>query len=85
MEMSYQRLRERVDPSLIPYRSSLDSKEYLARERYKTRVSFHGTKLRNVRSIARWGFVKPGEKAGENTVDGVWVLLWSRGLFLARA
>ena len=67
-EMSYQRLRECVDPSLIPHRSSLDNKKDLAREICKTRVSFHGTKLHDVRSIVRWGFVKPGEKAGENTV-----------------
>jgi len=68
MELSYAKLRQCVSTQQIRKDSALDNRKDLATEICKPRVTFHGTNRRNVSSIVRHGFVKPGDKAGGNTI-----------------
>jgi hypothetical protein len=66
---SYYRLRECVSGKIIPTGSSRDNKRGLAEEICKPRVSFHGTQRHVIPSIVRHGFIKPGDKAGNEDIE----------------
>jgi hypothetical protein len=40
----------------------------MAKKLTEPHIAFHGTRNQAISSIVRWGFVKPGEKAGDNVV-----------------
>ncbi|TVY53379.1 hypothetical protein LCER1_G005469 [Lachnellula cervina] len=67
--LTYAQLRECVDGKVIKVGSYQDNREDLAQEICKQRVAFHGTQRHLVSSIVRYGFVKPGAKAGDEVVD----------------
>ncbi|KAE8443283.1 hypothetical protein EG329_001999 [Mollisiaceae sp. DMI_Dod_QoI] len=69
MKRSYTKLRQCVSSTRIARGSSLDRKEDLAQELCTPKVTFHGTQRRNVSSIVRYGFVKPGDKAGDKEIS----------------
>ncbi|KAH7327096.1 hypothetical protein BKA65DRAFT_566324 [Rhexocercosporidium sp. MPI-PUGE-AT-0058] len=62
-------LRRCVSSQVLSPRSALDNARGLASELCKPTVTFHGTQRHVVSSIVRWGFAKPGEKAGKETVQ----------------
>ncbi|KAF8855832.1 hypothetical protein BDZ45DRAFT_727889 [Acephala macrosclerotiorum] len=62
-------LRKYVNPMKIRRGSALDTQEGLAEEICKPRVTFHGTQRHKVSSIVRYGFVKPGDKAGRTKIE----------------
>jgi Poly(ADP-ribose) polymerase catalytic domain len=71
-------LRECVPKSTIPSNSSLDD---LARELCRPRATYHGTSRWNVSSIVRWGFVLPGQKAGNATVSIAYGSSFGQGIY----
>lgn len=68
LRCSYSQLRRCVAHDTIPYGSSLDNRDDLARQLCKPRATYHGTNRWKVSSIVRWGFVIPGQKAGDSTI-----------------
>ena len=68
LNLPYPKLRECVAEKKIPRGSALDRHNDLAAELCKPTVTFHGTLRRNLSSIVRWGFVKPGQKAGDQDI-----------------
>ncbi|KUJ23748.1 uncharacterized protein LY89DRAFT_776002 [Mollisia scopiformis] len=69
LKRPYNRLRQCVSSKAIARGSSLDKKKHLAEELSRPRVTFHGIQRHNVSSIVRYGFVKPGDKAGDTQID----------------
>ncbi|KAL2060746.1 hypothetical protein VTL71DRAFT_9388 [Oculimacula yallundae] len=63
-----EKLRKCVSSERVKPQSALDNVRGLASELCKPTVTFHGTQRHLVSSIVRWGFVKPGERAGKETV-----------------
>jgi len=69
LTLSYHKLRECVSGRTTSSGSSLDNKQNLVEEICKPRVSFHGTHRYFIPSIVRHGFIKPGDKAGNEEVQ----------------
>jgi len=65
MKLSYAELRPCVAHETIPFRSSEDNRDGLARELCRPRAVYHGTDCWKVSSIVRWGFVLPGHQIGD--------------------
>lgn len=68
LKLPHNQLRQCVSKKKVPIGSS-NTQEVLAQELCNPHVTFHGTARHNVSSIVRWGFVKPGQKAGQKEVN----------------
>lgn len=67
LDMSYEELRQSVDPRKVPYNSRDDTLEGLADALAEVSVTFHGAPRHVLESIVRYGFVVPGESLGGGT------------------
>jgi hypothetical protein len=81
IQCPYKQLRECVAHETIPYGSSMDNRDNLARDLCRPRPTFHGTDRWDVSSIVRWGFVLPGQRAGNRTVGIAYGSSFGRGIY----
>ncbi|PVH83923.1 hypothetical protein DL98DRAFT_584948 [Cadophora sp. DSE1049] len=68
-KLDHEDLRHCVSGKAVKPKSRLDNQKDLARELCRPRMTFHGTQLHSIHSMVRWGFQKPGDKAGKQTVQ----------------
>jgi hypothetical protein len=78
---NYREVRQCVPPGTIPHSSALDTRDDLARELCRPRITFHGTSRRNVPSIVRWGFIIPGQTAGKQHVGVAFGSSFGTGIY----
>jgi hypothetical protein len=81
MRCNHHQLRQCVPNNTIPRGSALDNRDDLARELCRPRATYHGTSRYNVSSIVRWGFVLPGQKAGDRAVEIAYGSSFGRGIY----
>ncbi|KAE9379821.1 hypothetical protein N431DRAFT_394184 [Stipitochalara longipes BDJ] len=81
MKCSYQQLRPCVAQQIIPYGSSMDNRNDLARELCRPRATYHGTSRWKVSSIVRWGFGLPGQKIGDREIGIAYGSSFGRGIY----
>ncbi|TVY87770.1 hypothetical protein LAWI1_G006740 [Lachnellula willkommii] len=79
--LSYHELRECVDIKVIKPGSYQDNRQDLAKELCNPKVSFHGTSRLLVSSVVRYGFIKPGDRAGGLVIGIRWGASFGVGIY----